>query len=142
LSDIHAKRGSGEMNGDRIEGEEKIRDFSQLVVWQKSHTLVLRVYKASKTFPSEEKFGITSQLRRAAVSVAANIAEGFEKRSKKNKINFYNIAQGSLAELKYYLILSRDLGYHQEYDPLWKQAMDVSRLLTGLIRSVEKSAGK
>lgn len=118
---------------------EKIKDFTDLIAWQKGHELALYIYKISKTFPQEERYGLTSQMRRAAVSVPANIAEGFEKRGRKDKINFYNIAQGSLAELKYYIILTRDIGYHNQYDSLWKQAMDVSRLLSALIKSIERA---
>lgn len=87
------------------------KSFRDLIVWQKSHQLVIGIYTETKSFPSEEKFGLISQIRRAAVSVPANIAEGFVKRGIKDKSNYYNIAQGSLEEVKYYLILSKDLGY-------------------------------
>ena len=85
--------------------------FEDLDVWQHAHRLVLTVYRITKDYPAEERFGLVSQMRRAAVSVAANIAEGFKKRGTRDKTNFYNIAQGSLEELRYYFILSRDLGY-------------------------------
>ncbi len=90
---------------------KKTRRFEDLTVWQKAHQLVLAIYKLTRDFPSEEKFALVSQMRRAAVSIPANIAEGFKKRGKKDKANFYNIAQGSLEELRYYIILSKDLGY-------------------------------
>ena len=86
---------------------EKARSFQDLVVWQKAHQLVLLAYKITKDYPAEERFGLTSQIRRSAVSIAANIAEGFIKKGKKDKLNFYNIAQGSLEELKYYFFCRR-----------------------------------
>jgi four helix bundle protein len=87
------------------------KTFEDLVVWQKSHRLVLAVYRLTQAFPRSETYGLSSQLRRAAVSVAANIAEGFRKRGKPDKVRFLNIAQGSLEESRYYLILARDLNY-------------------------------
>jgi len=85
--------------------------FEDLVVWQKAHQFVLSVYRLTKVFPKEEVYGLSSQFRRAAVSIAANIAEGFKKRGKADKLRFLNIAQGSLSECYYYLLLTRDLGY-------------------------------
>ncbi len=87
------------------------RTFQDLIVWQKSHSLVLKIYKHSKSFPNNEIFGLTQQLRRSAVSVPANVAEGFKKRGKNDKARFFNIAQGSLEETRYYLILATALGY-------------------------------
>lgn len=80
-------------------------------MWQKAHQFVIAVYRTTETFPKDELYGLTSQLRRAAVSIAANIAEGFRKRSNADKLRFINISQGSLEEARYYLILTRDLGY-------------------------------
>ena len=85
------------------------KSFRDLIVWQKAHNLVLSVYKYSESFPSKEVFGLTSQLRRSIVSVPANIAEGVKKRGKPDKVRFMNIAQGSLEESIYYLILANDL---------------------------------
>ncbi|HKI77739.1 MAG TPA: four helix bundle protein [Ignavibacteriaceae bacterium] len=90
---------------------EKSKKFTDLIVWDKAHKFVLQVYKDTKHFPREESFGLTSQFRRAAVSVPANIAEGFRRRGKKDKIRILNISEGSLEECKYYLILARDLNY-------------------------------
>lgn len=87
------------------------KSFKDLIVWQKSHQLVLGVYKYSGRFPGKEKYGLTSQLRRAITSVPANIVEGFKKRSKPDKMRFINIAQGSLEESKYFLLLAQDLNY-------------------------------
>ncbi len=85
--------------------------FEDLVVWQKAHQFVLAVYRLSRVFPRSETYGLSSQFRRAAVSVAANIAEGFKKRGRADKVRFYNIAQGSIEESRYYLILAKDLEY-------------------------------
>jgi four helix bundle protein len=85
------------------------KSFKDLIVWQKSHHWVLNIYALTRTFPKEELFGLTSQLRRAAISVPANIAEGFKRRSDNDKAKFYNIAQSSLEECRYYLILANDL---------------------------------
>lgn len=87
------------------------KSFLDLRVHQKSHEFVLAVYRMTASFPREELFGLTSQLRRAAVSIPANIAEGFVKRGRADKLRFYNIAQGSAEECRYYLILIKDLGY-------------------------------
>ena len=86
------------------------KKFEDLVVWQKAHQFVLAVYRLSRTFPRSETYGLSSQFRRAAVSIAANIAEGFKKkRGKADKLRFSNIAQGSIEESRYYLILAKDL---------------------------------
>jgi four helix bundle protein len=89
----------------------KIQRVEDLIVWQKAHQLVLAVYRATRVFPKDERYGIISQIRRAAASVPANIAEGFRKRTKAEKQRFVTIAHGSLEETRYFLILSRDLGY-------------------------------
>ena len=112
--------------------------FEDLVVWQKSHSLVLRVYKLTRTFPKDELFGITSQMRRAAVSVPANIAEAFSKKGKADKARILNISQASLEELRYYFILSRDLGYLPE-DAGWTDLSEVARLLGAYIRAINES---
>jgi four helix bundle protein len=113
--------------------------FEELLVWQKAHQVVLSVYKFSKDFPQSELYGLTSQLRRAAVSVAANIAEGFKKHSRLDKIRFMNIAQGSLEETKYYLILAKDLGYGNS-EAIQKSAEEVGRLLGAYIKGIHKNA--
>lgn len=111
------------------------RTFEDLVVWQKAHQFVLAVYRLSGTFPRSEIYGLTSQFRRAAVSIAANIAEGFRRRGKADKRRFFNIAQGSLEECRYYLILTRDLEYADisEINPLLEE---VSKLLEAYSRSI------
>ena len=90
---------------------EPAKTFKDLVVWQKAHQFVLGVYRLSNSFPKTEIYGLTSQLKRSAISVAANIAKGFKKRGWADKLRFLNIAQGSLEECRYYLILTPDLEY-------------------------------
>jgi four helix bundle protein len=103
--------------------------FEDLEVWKRAHGLVLRVYNLTRDFPKEEKFGLVSQMRRAAVSIPANLAEGFKKRTLKDKSNFYNIAQGSLEELRYYLILAKDLNYIQDNCELNDSAEEIGKML-------------
>ena len=104
------------------------RSFQDLLVWQKAHQFVLSVYRYTRRFPREEIYVLTSQFRRAAISIAANIAEGFKKRSKIDKARFLNIAQGSLEECRYYLILATDLGYGNTEHEM-ELLEEVSRLL-------------
>lgn len=119
--------------------ETAARSFRDLVVWQKAHELVLAVYRASRDFPDDESFGLTSQIRRAAVSVPANIAEGFAKRGRPDKLRFLNLAGGSLAEVHYYLILASDLGYLK--GPEMERLRDeVSRLLHRYAAAIRQSA--
>ena len=116
----------------------KAENFQGLDVWQKAHQLVLIVYRVTKEFPADERYGLVSQMRRAAVSVAANIAEGFKRRGQADKIRFYNTSETSLEELKYYFILSRDLGYIADIEQLMADAEAASRMLYRLIESVGK----
>ena len=90
------------------------KSFKELIVWQKAHSFVLKVYSFSESFPKSELYGLTSQFRRAAVSIAANIAEGYVKKSPSDKVRFFNISLGSLEECSYYIILSKDLNYITE----------------------------
>ena len=87
------------------------KSFESLIMWKEAHKMTLLVYGLTKSFPKEELFGLTSQFRRAVVSISANIAEGYKKRSVADKLRFMNISQGSLEECRYYIILSNDLGY-------------------------------
>ncbi len=109
--------------------------FRDLQVWQKAHQFVRRVYEFTAGFPRHETFGLSPQMRRAAVSVAANIAEGFARRSKAEKARFLNIAEGLAEESRYYLILSQDLGYGQSQD-LTDLLEEVSRLLNKYARVI------
>jgi four helix bundle protein len=113
----------------------KSRNFQDLDVWKKSHAWVLDVYRLSENFPKHELFGLTSQLRRAAVSVPANIAEGFKRKGIPDKARVYNIAQGSLEECRYYLILVRDLRY-ADTEKLAEDLDEVSRLLDSYLRTM------
>jgi four helix bundle protein len=119
-----------------------IERFEQLDVWQVAHSLVLGVYKATLALPSDEKFGLVSQMRRAAVSIPANIAEGFKRRGQQEKAHFYNMGEASLEELRYYFILCRDLGHKLEFEVMARQADQVSRMLHGLIKSVRRVDGR
>ena len=114
------------------------QSFQDLIVWQKAHEFVLHVYKISSKFPDNERYGLTSQLRRAAVSVPANIAEGFKKRTTPDKLRFYNISQGSLEECRYYLILFQDLGY-AENSKSRSLLEDTSRLLNKYINTISRN---
>ena len=114
---------------------EKARKFEDLIVWRKAHALVLALYRETSRFPKSETYGLTSQMRRAAVSVPANIAEGFKKRGRSDKARFMNIAQGSLEETRYYLILGRGLGCLDD-DVLRTQLEEVSRLLEAYARAL------
>src|SRR5262245_51896615 len=111
------------------------RTFESVDVWKKAHAFVLEVYRFSEEFPKHEMFGLRSQLRRAAVSVPANIAEGFKKKSRTDKARYYNISQGSLEECRYYLILAGDLGYGDICN-LRTALQEVSRMLEAYIKAV------
>ena len=111
------------------------RSFRDLLVWRKAHEFVLGVYRFTESFPDREKYGLSHQMRRAAVSIAANIAEGFGKRSPADKARFLNIAEGSLEECRYYLILAQDLGYGQT-DSLTAVLEETSRLLNAYAQAI------
>jgi len=114
------------------------RRFEDLVVWQKAHQFVLVVYQLTQSFPRSEIYGLSSQFRRAAVSIAANIAEGFRKRGRADKIRFLNIAQGSLEESRYYLILANDLEYGDVSEPTLL-IEEVSKLLEAYMQAILNS---
>ncbi len=118
--------------------KESAKSFQELIAWQKAHKFVLEVYRLTNRFPQVEIYGLTVQLRRAAVSIPANIAEGFAKRSKPDKARFMNIAQGSVEECRYYLILANDLGYGNSSN-LTKQIEEVSKLLDSYTRAIRTS---
>ena len=114
------------------------RTFQDLIVWQKAHRFVLSVYRLSKQFPREEVYGLTSQFRRAAISIPANIPEGFKKRGRADKVRFMNIAEGSLEECRYYLILTGDLSYGDPRE-LFAQLEEVSKLLGSYSAAIKSS---
>ncbi len=112
----------------------KSRSFEEVDLWKKAHAWVLDIYRFTESFPKHELFGLTSQLRRAAVSVPGNFAEGFKKTGRADKVRFYNIAQGSLEESRYYLILARDLSYGDS-KALINSANEIGRMLASYARS-------
>jgi four helix bundle protein len=118
----------------------EIKNFYNLEAWKKGHELVLDIYNITKNFPKEELYGIVSQLRRAASSITANVAEGFARYHFKDKARFYYQARGSAAEVQNFLLLSKDLGYINEEScaSLIEKANQVRQLINGLIRSIEK----
>ena len=122
-----------------METETSTAGFESLLVWQKSHQFVLDIYQMTQHFPECEKFGLTSQFRRAAVSIPANIAEGYGKRSSADKARFFNIAQGSLNKCRYYLRLAADLGY-AETEQYFKQIDEIGRMLHSDTKKVLSSA--
>ena len=118
-----------------MEGLAPAKSFEDLIVWQRAHRLVLAVYSVTGTFPRHETYGLVTQLQRAAVSVPANVAEGFRRRGKPDKLRFLNIAQGSLAESRYYLLLAQDLGYAKT-DSIKEDLEEVSRLLDSYAKAI------
>ena len=115
------------------------KSFQDLLVWRKAHELVLAVYALTATFPKPETYGLSLQMRRAAVSVPANIAEGFRRRSRTEKARFLNMAESSLEETRYFLILSRDLRYG-DTAPLMTSLEEVSRLLNAYTTAILTSS--
>ncbi len=115
----------------------KIHSFTDLHAWKEGHRIVLTIYKLTKQFPKEEKFVLVDQLRRCAVSITSNIAEGFSRYGKADKRHFYRIALGSLTELQNQLLIARDLEYISENDfqTIAEITISVSKLLNGLIKS-------
>ena len=110
-----------------------MQNFRDLKVWQRSHQFALQIYRMTSRFPAHEQYGVTSQLRRAASSVPTNLAEGSKRRQPRDYARFINIAESSLAETEYLLILSQDLGYLQvDPAPLFAEIVEISRMLHGL----------
>lgn len=117
--------------------KEPAKSFTDLLVWQKAHQFVLLAYRFSGNFPSAEIYGLTSQLRRAAVSIPANISEGFKRKGLADKVRLLNIAQGSLEECRYYLILAQDLGYGDS-TTLMLHLEDTSKLLESYTKAIQQ----
>jgi four helix bundle protein len=117
----------------------KAKSFEDLLVWQKAHAFVLEIYRLTDTFPKSELFALTSQMRRAAISIPANIAEGFKRRSRPDKIRVLNIAQGSLEESQYYRILALDLHY-ADTSILHPQLDEISKMLDAYVRAIERDS--
>jgi len=121
-----------------------MRDYTKIIAWQKSDDLTVAIYAATKSFPKDEVYALTSQIRRASYSVPSNIAEGAARDTQKDYLHFLYIARGSLTETRYFVHLSGRLGYltQEQAEALQEQADGCLRVLAGLIRSVEKEAGK
>lgn len=119
----------------------KIKSFTGLNAWKESHQLILTIYKITKQFPNEEKFGLTDQIRRAGVSISSCIAEGFSRFGKKEKHQFYRMALGSLTEIQNQLLIARDLNYisKEEFSILAEQTIVVSKLINGLIKFTSRT---
>src|SRR3989344_524737 len=119
--------------------DNKIRRFTDLHAWQEGHKLVLMVYRNTETFPDKEKFRIIDQMRRAVISLTSNIAEGFSRRSSKEKNRFYCMAQASLVELQNQLIISRDIGYlpNDDFKIIADQSIVANKLLNGLLKATK-----
>jgi len=117
--------------------KNKIRSFTDLNAWKEGHSLVLVIYKITKTFPLDEKFGLIDQMRRCVVSTTSNIAEGFSRKTKKEKAQFFYIALGSVTELQNQLLIVRDLSYINtaDFKKIADQTVVVSKLINGLIKS-------
>ena len=117
--------------------------FESVIAWQKAHQFVLLVYKTTRYFPEDERFGLTSQFRRAAVSIEANIAEGYKKLGKNDKLRFFNISQGSIEECRNYILLARDLDFitEEQYNNLYISLEDSSRMLMLYCEGIINNSG-
>ena len=122
-------------------GTVKIQSFTQLTTWQKGHSLVLDMYRATDQFPPGEQFALTSQIRRAVVSFTSNIAEGFSRGSAKDKQHFYSMALSSLTEVQNQLLIARDLGYitHEQFSGLADRSVEIVKMTKGLMKKTTMS---
>jgi four helix bundle protein len=122
-----------------VSGDE-MRDFHGLIVWQKAHALTIEIYRITKRFPDDERFGLTSQIRRSAASIGANLAEGCGRGGENEFARFVQIALGSASEVEYHLLLAKDLGYlaNEEFTALTSSIHEVKRMLTSLQRSARE----
>ena len=120
-----------------VESNKKITKFTDLISWQEAHKLVLSVYSVTKEFSADEKFGLVGQMRRAAISVTSNIAEGFGRYTSKDKVHFFTMSKTSLAELQNQMIVSKDLNYvdAEKFDSFFKQSVIVDSLIAGMQKS-------
>ena len=119
------------------------KTFREVLAWQRAHEFVLAFYKTKKYYPEDEKFALVPQFQRAAVSIAANIAEGYKKLSQADKLRFFNIAQGSLEECRYYIILAHDVGYYSDEvaNDLWAKIEEASTVLNAYCKAVKEAKG-
>jgi len=123
---------------------QKTNSFKDVEAWKKAHEFVLNIYKITETFPKNEIFGLSSQFRRAAISIAANIAEGYKKKSNADKLRFYNMSQGSIEECRYYILLSSDLKYivPENFIKLDTEIEFCSKLLNNYCRAILNNLNK
>jgi four helix bundle protein len=120
----------------------QIQSFTDLKTWQKSHLLVIDIYKITKDFPKEELYALTSQMRTCAISITSNIAEGFTRSGKKDTLHFYNIAKSSLSELQNHLLIARDVGYLRidAFENLTERTIEINKMFNGLTRAINKNS--
>ena len=118
-----------------------IKSFSDLIVWQKGHAFVLEIYIITSKFPKEELYGLTSQIKRAVISITSNIAEGFVRHFKKEKIQFYYVSLGSITEVQNHLLIARDLHFitADQFNFLNDRANEIAKMINSLIRSINNS---
>ncbi|HOZ56152.1 MAG: hypothetical protein BWY51_00575 [Parcubacteria group bacterium ADurb.Bin316] len=116
---------------------DKIKTFTDLKAWQEGHSLVIKIYKLTKKFPKDETYCLTTQMKRAVISITSNIAEGFGRQGYKEKIQFYYLAQGSLTELKNQILVAKDVGYinNEELKNIAEKANNTHKILQGLIKT-------
>ena len=126
-----------------IMAEKKAKSFTDLLVWQEGHKLVLMVYTETKSFPKDELFGLTSQMRRSAVSITSNIAEGFSRQSYKEKAQFFSISLGSLTELQNQLLIAKDIGYleKKKFFQLAEQSVILQKMMNSFIKKTKSFVG-
>lgn len=120
----------------------KIRSFTDLIAWKKGHALAVSIYKLTESFPHKETYSLTDQMRRSVTSISSNIAEGFSRQSRKEKLQFYYTAKGSLTELQNHLLIAKDVGYlaKEIFNTTAEKTIEVSKLLNGLIKSIKRIA--
>ena len=123
--------------------DSKIKSFTDLTAWQKAHQFAVAIYNETRDFPSQEQFGLTSQIRRAAVSITSNIAEGFSRSTKADKLHFYTMASGSLTEVQSQLLIARDVSYldSKVCQELAQHSTVVQKLLNGLMKALKDGKG-
>lgn len=123
------------------QNKKKIQSFTDLDAWKEGHNLVLMVYRMTKQFPKDELFALTSQMRRCAVSITSNVAEGFSRQSSKEKVQFYSISLGSITELQSQLLIAKDVNYleQEKFQEAAHQSVQVHKITGGLIRSLKRA---
>jgi four helix bundle protein len=123
--------------------EKKAKSFTDLLVWKEGHKLVLMVYTETKSFPKDELFGLTSQMRRSAVSITSNIAEGFSRQSYKEKVQFFSVSLGSLTELQNQLLIAKDIGYleKKKFFQLAEQSVILQKMMNSFIKKTKSFVG-